>query len=240
MLKKYFIIYYILIITKLSFGYINISPTSFDKNIGKGAYQEFTLYNNTSIPVRYRIESTKISNDNVYSMEEWVEIYPKVITLNPAEEKTFKVYIKSKGVAKEGDYGAFLNIKQISAPKLNDKKSSDIGAGMIVMTNLNMGLYGYIGAEKLNLELLNPKLTKEGEKIYLKTEITNKTNRLGRIKIEVKTDKNRYYSVGEMRVMKNQTLILDNEVKNLKSTDKVKEIVILDVETKNILQTIKI
>ncbi|MGL5175708.1 MAG: hypothetical protein ACRC7F_05085 [Cetobacterium sp.] len=240
MLRKNCVLFYILIISKFSFGYINISPTSFDKNIGKGAYQEFTLYNNTSIPVRYRIEPQKMSGKDVGDMCEWIEVYPKVITIDPANEKMFKVYIKSKGKTLDGDYGAFLNIKQISAPKLKDKKDLDIGAGMIVMTNLNMGLYGYIGAENLNLEILKPTITKNDNKYYLKTEITNKTNRLGRIKVEAKVDKNRYYPIGEMRIMKNQTLILDNEIKNLKDRNEIKEIVITDTETKKVLNTIKI
>ncbi|MGL5904175.1 MAG: hypothetical protein ACRCZO_15950, partial [Cetobacterium sp.] len=137
MLKKIIFNLLCFLLTQISFAYINISPTSFDKNIGKGAYQEFTLYNNTSIPVRYRIEPQKMSGKDVGDMSEWIEVYPKVITIDPANEKMFKVYIKSKGKPLDGDYGAFLNIKQISAPKLKDKKDLDIGAGMIVMTNLN-------------------------------------------------------------------------------------------------------
>ena len=110
------IISYILF-TLSAFGYINISPTTLDKNIGTGAYEEFTLHNNTNIPMRYKIEALALDSKTgeVKNMDSWAEIYPKIVTVKPAESKSFKVYIKAPKGTPEGDYGMFLNIRQVSA-----------------------------------------------------------------------------------------------------------------------------
>lgn len=239
MKKLFTIIVQFFIVTTVSFAYINMSPTSFDKNIKNGGYQEFTLYNNTTIPIRYRIEPMKMEKKNVGDMSQWIDVYPKVVTINPADEQIFKVYIKSPSNANEGDYGAFLNIKQISAPKLKDKQD-EIAAGMIVMINLNMGLYGYVSTQDLTLDASTPKLFTQNEKVYLSLELTNKSNRLGRVKIEAKESSNRFYPIGEIRLMANEKVILNNEIKELKNKKNIREIIITDVENNKILNTIKV
>lgn len=223
-------------------GYINISPTTLDKNIGAGAYEEFTLSNNTSIPMRYKIQAVAMNSKTgeVKNMDEWAEIYPKVVDVKPADTKTFKVYVKApKGIA-EGDYGMFLNIKQVSAPKLKGEMEDGIGAGMMVMTNLNMGVYGYIGDAVPKLEYAVPELEKKQDGTYLKMDIKNMSNRLVRVKVEAGVGKNRFYPIGEMRVLRNQTIMIDHKIQRLPEDMQIKEIVITDVENKKILKKIKV
>lgn len=231
--------YFVLSFTALA--YINISPTTLDKNIGTGAYEEFTFYNNTTVPMRYKLSAVPMNSKEVKDMSEWFEIYPKVVTVYPNDEQTFKLYVQAPKGAEAGDYGAFLNIRQVSAPKIEgETKENEIGAGMMVMVNVDMGLYGYVGDKVPKLETSEPKFIKEKDGQKLQMEVKNLTNRLVRMKLEVKTTKNYFYTVGESRVLKGQTLEFDHIVPRMKNDEEAKEIVITDVETKEIIKKVKV
>lgn len=239
--RKIFLTFLFFMIWVCSFSYINISPTTLDKNIKVGAYQEFTFYNDTTIPFRYKITPVAMTgNKLVKDMSKWVEVYPKIVTVNPTESKKFKVYIKADKNAEAGDYGTFLNIRQMSAPKLKgEEEDQNIGAGMVIMVNLNMGIYGYVGDKEPKIETTEPNVYKKDGKSFLKMKLNNKTNRLIRVKVEAEGNKNYFYTVGETRAFKGQTLTFDHEIKSL-GNNKVNKIVITDVETRKVIKEIKI
>ena len=170
--RKIFLTFLFFMIWVCSFSYINISPTTLDKNIKVGAYQEFTFYNDTTIPFRYKITPMAMTgNKIVKDMSKWVEVYPKIVTVNPTESKKFKVYIKADKNAETGDYGTFLNIRQMSAPKLKgEEEEQNIGAGMVIMVNLNMGIYGYVGDKEPKIETTEPNVYKKRWKKFFKDE----------------------------------------------------------------------
>lgn len=237
--KISFLLFFILMVVN-SFAYINISPTTLDKNIKVGAYQEFSLYNGTTIPFRYKITPVAMeNNEKVIDMSKWIEVYPKIVTVNPTESKKFKVYIKAAPKSAEGDYGAFLNIRQMSVPKIKGETDSNIGAGAIIMVNVNMGIYGYVGDKNPTIETTVPEIYKKDGKSFLKMKLVNKTNRLVRVKIEAEGEKNYFYSVGETRAFKGETLVFDHEIKNLKD-NKARKLIITDVETEKIIKKIRL
>lgn len=240
-LKKLFL--KVLLFTAVSisaFAYINLSPTTLDKNIGVGAYQEFSLYNGTTIPFRYKITPVAMTeNKKVMDMSKWIEIYPKIVTVKPTESKKFKVYVKAKPDSLEGDYGAFLNIRQMSVPKLKGEKDESIGAGAVIMVNVNMGIYGYVGDENPKIETTIPVIYQKNGKSFLKMKLMNKTNRLVKVKVEAEGKKNYFYTIGETRAFKGETLVFDHEIKELKG-NKASKLIITDVETEKVLKKIKL
>lgn len=240
-LKKLFLKFLLFTAVSLSASaYINLSPTTLDKNIKAGAYEEFTLYNDTTIPFRYKITPMAMTeNKKAMDMSKWVEVYPKIVTVRPTESKKFKVYVKADKGALEGDYGAFLNIRQMSAPKLKGETDESVGAGAIIMVNVNMGIYGYVGDEVPKIEVVEPSVYKKEGKSFLKMKVKNKTNRLVKINVEIEGKKNYFYTVGETRAFKGETLVFDHEIKNL-GDKKANKIIITDVETKKVLEEIKV
>lgn len=240
-LKKLFLKVLLFIAVSISaFAYINLSPTTLDKNIGVGAYQEFSLYNGTTIPFRYKITPVAMTeNKKVMDMSKWIEIYPKIVTVKPTESKKFKVYVKAKPDSLEGDYGAFLNIRQMSVPKLKGEKDESIGAGAVIMVNVNMGIYGYVGDENPKIETTTPVIYQKNGKSFLKMKLMNKTNRLVKVKIEAEGKKNYFYTIGETRAFKGETLVFDHEIKELKG-NKASKLIITDVETEKVLKKIKL
>ena len=240
-LKKLFLKFLLFIAVSLSASaYINSSPTTLDKNIKAGAYQEFTLYNDTIIPFRYKITPMAMSeNKKVMDMSKWIEVYPKIVTVRPAESKKFKVYVKAKPDSPEGDYGAFLNIRQMSAPKLKGEETENLGAGMVIMVNVNMGIYGYVGDEVPKIEVIEPSVYKKEGKSFLKMKVKNETNRLVKINVEIEGKKNYFYTMGETRAFKGETLVFDHEIKSL-GDKKANKIIITDVETEKIIEEVKL
>ena len=240
-LKKLFLKFLLFTAVSLSTSaYINLSPTTLDKNIKAGAYQEFTLYNDTTIPFRYKITPMAMSeNKKVMDMSKWIEVYPKIVTVRPSESKKFKVYVKAKPDSPEGDYGAFLNIRQMSAPKLKGEETENLGAGMVIMVNVNMGIYGYVGDEVPKIEVIEPSVYKKDGKSFLKMKVKNKTNRLVKINVEIEGKKNYFYTMGETRAFKGETLVFDHEIKSL-GDKKANKIIITDVETEKIIEEVKL
>ena len=240
-LKKLFLKFLLFTAVSLSASaYINLAPTTLDKNIKAGAYQEFTLYNDTTIPFRYKITPVAMTeNKKVMDMSKWIEVYPKIVTVRPAESKKFKVYVKAKPDSPEGDYGAFLNIRQMSAPKLKGEETENLGAGMVIMVNVNMGIYGYVGDEVPKIEVVEPSVYKKHGKSFLKMQVKNKTNRLVKMEVQVEGKKGYFFSVGNVRAFKGETLVFDNEIKRIEDMRAIK-IIIKDTETEKIIEEVKL
>lgn len=233
------IIFYIFL-NLTTFSYINISPTTLDRNIGTGAYEEFTFYNNTNIPLRYKLSAISMEDSNIKDMSKWIEIYPKVVTIYPTEEKSFKVYIQAPEGSETGDYGAFINIRQVSAPKLESGEKETIAAGMAVMVNVNMGIYGYIGDLHPKVTISNMSVTKKNDISTLKMNIENKSNRLVRMLIEVKSKNNYIHRIGEVRAMKGEKLYFEEIIPDMAKDEIAREVIISDVESEKNIITVKV
>ncbi|WP_047384212.1 hypothetical protein, partial [Cetobacterium sp. ZWU0022] len=75
-------------------------PLNYDKRIDlDGGYGEFTLVNTSKEPIRYKLEAT--NTKKITDISKLVTIYPKVLTIEPLEEKSFKVYVKEDSKLKD-------------------------------------------------------------------------------------------------------------------------------------------
>lgn len=130
---------YFFIFSKIMYGYINIYPSKFEKNIENGVNEIFRLYNRTNKKVRYRVylEET-IEND----MSKWIEVYPKSITLNPLEEKEINIFINPPKDTRNGKYKSKLVVKEIDIP--GGEKHEKVK----FMTIFKLNMIGYIGENK--------------------------------------------------------------------------------------------
>ena len=119
------VIYTILVflLSTTSFGYINIYPMEFDKNISNGVTESFKLYNRTSNEIRYRVYIEKSKEKD---MSQWIEIYPQSISLKPLEEKELRLSVTPPKNAQAGEYKAKLVIKEIKVPNKKDDKKINI------------------------------------------------------------------------------------------------------------------
>lgn len=127
------VIYTILVflLSTTAFGYINIYPMEFDKNISNGVTESFKLYNRTSSEIRYRVYIEKSKEKD---MSQWIEIYPQSISLKPLEEKELRLSVTPPKNAQAGEYKAKLVIKEIKVPNKKDDKKINI----MTLFKLNM------------------------------------------------------------------------------------------------------
>lgn len=135
-MRKLFILMLLLILSAVSFSYINIYPIEFEKNIKEEAYETFKLYNSTKKPVRYRVYIEE--NDSKNSMSNWCEVYPKSITVNPLQEGEIKFSVKAPEGTEAGKYRAKLIVKEVDIPSKEKTEKKK------VMTMLKMNLVGIV------------------------------------------------------------------------------------------------
>ena len=141
-MKKILSLLLVVWITKFSYGYINIYPTEFNKNIENGVTETFKLYNRTERTVRYRIyiESSGDKND----MSKWIEIYPQSILLNSLDEKEIRVAVTPPKNISSGEYKAKLVVKEVEVPNYKKDKSVKF------MTIFKLKMKGYILENDIN------------------------------------------------------------------------------------------
>lgn len=131
----------ILIINSISYSYINIYPIKFEKDITEGAYEEFTLYNRSNKVRRYRIYIEDVEGRN--SMKDWIEVYPKSISIKSLEEKKVKIFIEAPGNIKNGIYESNFVVKEILPPTTeltNEEKNKKTN----ILTMVKLRLKGKI------------------------------------------------------------------------------------------------
>lgn len=175
---KYFVSLFFMF-SVVSFAYINIYPLSFDQRIDDmGGIKDFVLTNTTNRVVKYQINILK--NEDKHDMTPWVEIYPRVLTLNPGAKGEVKLYIRAPKGTFLGEYSTILNIKELELPKEKKEKK-----GVNVFTNLRIKLYGYVGKLDSSISLKNIKVFKDKKNKDIKLKGFLKNESLRRINLEI-------------------------------------------------------
>lgn len=203
-----------------------IGPTVFDKRIdGEGAYQEFEITNDTFDKQRYKIDISGVENKE---FKNWVEIYPKVLTIEPKSSKKFKVLIKAPNNTPNGEYKFVVSPNAIKVPILNKNKENNknqitLQGEMTLAIALELRAYvGELGDIKNDIQIKNIK--KDGD--TLRFEVKNNLDRsfLGYYEL-VDLHKNSLLTGELNRIEKNSIKNIDIKKSEIK---KAKEIVIYD------------
>ncbi|MGL5349687.1 MAG: hypothetical protein ACRDA0_03865 [Cetobacterium sp.] len=223
-------------IFNLTFSYVNIHPTFFDKRIDfNGSYQEYTLFNQSSNTVLYRIYVEPHSKGSNKDMSDWVNFYPRSLTLKPGESGKIQVDIASKKKLEAGEYSAVLGIRELP---IYEKVVSEKGAGLSILTDLKLVLNGYAGDINPNLQFSNLNVDINKNTITLNGSVKNIGKRRG--KYELYLDE---YFLGNLRIHSNEKLDLNaldfkysGEIKNKLK----KELLIIDYIDKKPIGKIKL
>lgn len=227
-----------LAITSLSYSYMNIYPTIFDKDIaGAGEIEEYRLYNGTMEPLKYIFSLEKASEGR--DMSRWGEYYPKTLSLKPGQEGTVKVYVKAPKSAEEGEYTAIFGIKELPVPDEEEmkRKSSSIR----IYTNLKMEIAGFVGKNDLELDSKDIVLEKGEKGIKFSGTVRNTGMRRGTMGFYLSDSKERdMFYLGERRMLAGEILNLqelNQEIKEREAQRKIKRLNTLVIKEKG--KTIK-
>lgn len=235
MLKN--ICFIFLSITLNLFAYINIYPVSFDKSIdGNGNAQEFILYNKTNKSIRYNIS---LSDDRFKksSMKNWIEFYPKNVTIKPGKSEKIKMYIKSPKNTEKGEYLSTLEIKELLVPQLDSSPSK--GSGVTLLTHLKMDIVGYVGDLKPVYNINGFSYSMKNNNLSVKGTLKNSGDRRGKVALILSSGKNKEsYTIGKLKVNKNEIIdlsILSHELQEMKLPKKITKLFLKDEDSNNIL-----
>lgn len=139
-----------------------------------GGYKEFKITNNSTAKQRYKIEVLKgIENDG----SKFVEVFPKVITIEPKSSSRFKVFSNAPATAEKGLYDFQLNFKPVVIPTLTKGKEGVISGQSSINLAPVVQMYGYVGEinfqEALSFEDIVIEKNSNGEGIVLKGKLFN-------------------------------------------------------------------
>lgn len=222
------------LVIKISSFSVGIEPTVFGKEISQGntGYKEYTIKNETEERVRYKIEIHSSLEEDKDKFN--IEVYPKVVLLEPMENKKIKILIKSKKIVKEGEYQFTMSLAPIKVPVLSKQNenienislSGEVGVGLVI------GLVGYVGElgnPKEDVKILNVK--KDDKKISF--EVENKMKRSLKISARIRKSNTEYEDFSHiLRIGKNSKEKIELELKNITSP---KSLEIYDIENEIIL-----
>ncbi len=129
---------------------MSIGPIYFNQRIdGEGGYQEYEIDNPSFNTRRYKIRVTAENEDKKLAeeMQKWVEVYPKVLTIQPKSSGKVKLLIKAGPNAKPGEYKFVLSPTPITIPTLENKKSDSKLATVSLRApiHFSLGLNAYVG-----------------------------------------------------------------------------------------------
>ncbi|WP_297597273.1 hypothetical protein [uncultured Cetobacterium sp.] len=175
--KKYknsiFIILFILNFLKAySFRLDNLS---FNERIdtNEGGYREFYLTNDSLIRKRYKMNVISGSkNDGA----KYVEVFPKVITINPKSKGIVKVFVKAPKETPKGEYDFKLQFQPINIPTLAQNTQGKIEGTSHIMVAPILQMQAYVGEVDFtkHLKLENIKvLNNENGGISVKSLLSN-------------------------------------------------------------------
>lgn len=212
-------------------------PLNYDKRIDlDGGYGEFTLVNTSKEPIRYKLEAT--NTKKITDISKLVTIYPKVLTIEPLEEKSFKVYVKEDSKLKDGEYSFNLEIKPLKSPNLKELKRGTTSQSFEIKQALKLEMFAHVGDLTKPFELSKEKFYEKDGKKKFRSNVKNSTGRGYELAVGF-TDSNNVllpvlYPVG--RLFNGNETVIDVEI-----PQHAKNIIFYDYNNIKVLkQTIKI
>lgn len=235
-MKKYIVLIMWTIFYTLSYTF-HIMPDSFEKRIDNGnGYQEFHFPNSSDKTIRYKFSALPGSPGRG-DMSEWVEFYPRVLTIRAKETGLLRVYARSPEGTPEGEYGFHLETVPVDIPQLSKEGVMEVRAsvGMKIATSLEM--LGYVGNLEAKLEMLSHRVFQENGETKLEITLKNHTAKRGveyGIEVKGRNRVNMRMEVGRIRIGETSTLVFD--LKNMKEKDPYEINIFEDISYKNLVK----
>ncbi|MGL4935575.1 MAG: hypothetical protein ACRC51_08860 [Cetobacterium sp.] len=137
--KKIVIVLYMLMIT-LSYAF-RVDGVNYNQRMDgpDGGYHEMTVRNNSLNRTRYRI--------NILESEisKYVEVYPKVVTINPKDRQILKIYVKAPVGLEKKEYDLGLQFQAINIPTLSKSLEGRVVGTANISIAPTVWMKGYIG-----------------------------------------------------------------------------------------------
>lgn len=147
-MKKYKLVSFFLFLMIVSVSYaFRLEGIDFNQRMdGKdGGYREFKIINDGIERQRYKINVLKSEDTTTKDASKFIEVFPKVVTINPKEVGIFKIFAKAPDTAEKGLYSFSLEFKPIGIPTLAKAKEGLVTGSANVNIAPLVEMYGYVG-----------------------------------------------------------------------------------------------
>lgn len=165
-----------------AFGF-RLQGITFNKSLENG-YKEYTVYNDSLKKTRYKIQILPAGDVDV---TESIEVFPKIITIEPQGEAIFKLFGTGKQKLENREYSFVLKFEEIIIPTLTKREDGETsGSAMIPLTpSVQMKGYGGVIDFSQTLELTDISFTKnEKEDLVFRGKLHNRSH--GAIELAMK------------------------------------------------------
>lgn len=142
MLKKIIVTFFFMIKVNYcnSFNF-SVAPTKIEINLSKDCVEEIYLINNTKKEIKLLpYFETPIEYENA-RLEDFIEVFPKLITISPNNEKIVKIFYKTESsVDLKKEYKSYIIFKELPNKLSEDEKNkitiyNEIGIGIVGRIN---------------------------------------------------------------------------------------------------------
>lgn len=147
-MKRYKLVSFFLFLMMVSVSYaFRLEGIDFNQRMdGKdGGYREFKIINDGIERQRYKINVLKSEGTTTKDASKFIEVFPKVVTVNPKEVGMFKIFAKAPDTAEKGLYSFMLELKPIGIPTLAKAKEGLVTGSVNVNIAPLVEMYGYVG-----------------------------------------------------------------------------------------------
>ena len=163
----------LILLSSLTFA-LDLSRSDFDRRIdGEGGYREVVLSNHSDKTIRYKFSVSKGKGER--DMSQWVELYPKVMTIPPLEKRTLKIYAKSPIDTLKGEYSFYLNIDDLIVPTLKVPEQGKVRGTATISFAPSIEMLGYVGEPEYEktIKFNNIKFEESLKKQYILGKLSN-------------------------------------------------------------------
>jgi hypothetical protein len=145
----------------------------------EGGYREFYLENTELTKVRYRVSVLK---GDVADISSNVEVYPKVLTVEPKSVGVLKVFAKASEGMEKRQYDFKLQFTPINIPTLSKaKEGNKITGSTQISISPVIGMKGYVGEANFekNIRFEDIKVTKHEKEGIVVTGLLSNDSYIG-------------------------------------------------------------
>lgn len=231
-LKKIIFIIFILV-NSLSYSF-ELQGIDFNQRIdgNEGGYREFTLVNRYKEKQRYRINILKGEKEQDGS--KYINVYPKIVTIDPQDKATFKIFAKAPSTIEKGLYTFQLQFIPIGIPKLAKSKDKMVSGISSVDLAPVIEMSGYVGEinfqEKLRIENIDLKKNPTKGSIKLSATLYNDSYTPIEIGVIAYGKSDYYLSSQYITVLKeNSNYNFSTEISEINNTKDIKKLVLYRV-----------
>lgn len=215
-----------------------IMGLNYNKSLEDG-YREFTIHNDSMKRERYRIILTPSGDEDI---TDCLEVYPKIITIEPKSYKTFKIFGVAKRKLEKKEYSFNVNFNPIVVPTIKKYEGNAV-TGTVSLgfaPSIEMKAYGGQIDFENDLKLEDIVFSKPNNGLKLDAALINNSQATLELGILLSDSReNIYFSKSLGTIKPNKLLKINLDLNNITDPTIIKNIMIYD-ESGKIVRNFKI